>query len=207
MPQNFLLLNRIGVIAAGKVTSPVRAIDIALPAGYDEFYLDLSNFYFSSDTNYLSGAFSRDNGNTWICDPVNYDVYSSAFLSQHGPLTAPPTLPTISPFIGADGLILLGLDTQAIGATIGSSLSLRILPGDDRSYPQLFAQSGISWKFADGSVINHGIMWGALNQLATAPAPLGRVNYLRMADYGSGDLNSPDGADITAGSYRLLGVR
>ena len=200
----------IELLAADSITVPVRAIDLSLPADYDHFCLTLNNIYLEPGPppRYLTAAFSQDGGDTWICDPVNYDSYISLLYRTRGNFVTDAA--TLGTDILADTLLDAISPDYQTGERIwgASSPNIMIMPGDDETYAQAFAPAGFNLIASDLSNIVIAQSWSGINPEATVPIPKRRVNAIRLADWGvSGDFNNLDGADITAGSYRLWGVR
>lgn len=186
------------LIDSGTITVPVAFFDVTLPSGYDHFVLRMSSFTLNVSVDNVSAALSSDGGDTFYCDPVNYDTYGVSYLAQQSPA---PTTARGQYSAGDDSLI----DWRMASDAVFDNTSI-IWPGDATT---TFRMRSI-YHSLSADILNMAIYdWlSFFNIGATNPPTLARANLIRILPYGNGDCDPPtSGHTITAGTYYLWGQR
>ncbi len=196
-------------LTSGTITTPLAYFDLALPAGYVSFLIELTNIFLSTpDAFELS--ISQNGGTSFINDPTNFDTYSMVGNEVFVPFTAPITL--AGGIVGNSDslvdLVALTVPTQVDGIDFGISSEIRLFPGSASALPS--GRSRSTWEKNIGTgAPNLGFtdISFVLNPAATIPPTKARVTTVRFQPYGNGDANPPtSGQTITAGTYVLWGI-
>jgi hypothetical protein len=176
------------------ITLPAASVALAVPEGYDEFWLSIPHLRFS-DADGLSIAVSLDGGETYKNDASNFDTYITSYNSE-----------SASSLIGVDqidALITIGGSIHPSSGP-GGRCFLHIYPGSDTAG---FTIEGVAANPAFGGLARtFRSLYAGFNPNATTPSSLGRITHLLLLPYGSGAVPPTSGETITEMILALWGV-
>ncbi len=185
----------LALLSSGTITSPVAYFDVALPAGYIQFKLNVSGVQYSfRDT--MGIGVSYDGGATFINDTSHSDSYfeQGMFSAGTDPVTA---------LHNVNALMDINQGSQVVGANPPYDTVYDIFPGSVTETFRLMYMSSC-WSNVVGSFVEFGTQ--GLNPNATVPPTAGRVNLMRLLPFGNGDIPPTSGETITSGSWTLFGI-
>ncbi len=183
-------------IACGTIPGPLAYFALALPAGYAAFRLEIDNWRPSVRDGFAM-AVSYNGGASFVNDHTNFDSYLT-----RGVQTATDGSVPIQNFEDA---FIDPCGYQDPAAPIGTNIALDFTPGDGANYPAFLSS-------ASGQDVGPVLQWWfaattTLYPNATVLPSFGRINLIRIAPYGNGDVNPPtSGHTFTIGEYTLRGI-
>lgn len=180
--------------------------DLALSTDYVDFRLRLKNLTISDGGDILDIIFSQDDGATWLYSAGDYDTYmgpniivylKNTFVGDNSNLTV---LSEIAGFVSLTNSIsptqlhmkaTLDLDIDPGSASSYASVGLNIRNGMSDSGPTYLGALTLGfWTFNPGALV---------------PAPLARVNKLRLMPDGNED-NPPTSGETMTGEFYFWGL-
>lgn len=187
------------VIATGTISSPVAYFDVALPAGYKQFRLNIRGIRYDVDGDTMEIAVSSDGGTTFVCDTDNGDsYYEEGVFEAFGSLNHVHT---------TNPLMDINQGRQTPGHNPPHVLLLDIFPGSSSETFHLLYSTIAASGVTGGNHVYFEVGSQGLNPTATVPPTPARMNMMRILPFGNGDCQPPTSGDnISAGSWALMGV-
>jgi hypothetical protein len=180
------------LISSGNIASPVSVLDIPIPAGPKLFKLYLHGIDMSGG-GYMCAAVSTNGGSSFINDAANFDTYSlNNWQSEHSGGSV-----TRHGVYADDAVMVVNFATSLI-----TDWEIDIFPGDSNYHFRMLCKG-----IAIGAALVAPLLGAhSFCTSATVPPTKARIDSIRFADYGSGDINSPSGSNLAAGSWTLFSV-
>jgi len=199
-------LAQISPLVSAKITTTTAWIDLDLSdPRYIKYIFMFQNLFFNVTT-YPVMAFSYDGGVTFINDLINNDSYAgiadiqTGIPANPGPVVTLENVATLAPVIDMP----FNFNDPSSAVKNGGSGTFEIIPGSPNNLAYI---SGETFSFFGDGSKKKGRGEGGLNEFATVPPTVGRINLARFLPAGNYDVNPPTGTEaITECIYSLYGI-